>query len=109
MLSCWCLCVRLVFIKGLAAAPTDPTQLQSMVRYWLGCYGLLLPPSFPFLVGVANHPEAEAAQMQVCVGRREEAGSCCAWGTASCSAARRALEVAHTEQKVDTLAQMYPL
>lgn len=39
-----------------------------MSQHWLGCYGLLLPPSFPFLIGVATHPEAEAAQMQVGVG-----------------------------------------
>lgn len=56
---------RLVFIKGLTAAPTEPAALQHMSEYWLGCYGLLLPPSFFFMVGVATHPEAEAAQMQV--------------------------------------------
>lgn len=59
------MCGRLVFIKSLTAAPTDAATLQHMSDYWLGCFGLLLPPSFPFLVGVATHPEAEAAQMQV--------------------------------------------
>jgi hypothetical protein len=63
----WCphVCCRLVFIKSLTAAPTDPAALQHMSDYWLGCFGLLLPPSFPFLMGVATHPEAEAAQIQV--------------------------------------------
>lgn len=58
---------RLAFIKSLTAAPTDAAQLQRTSQWWLGSYGLLLPPSFPFLVGVATHPEAEAAQMQVCL------------------------------------------
>lgn len=56
---------RLAFIKGLAAAPTDTSQRQRIAQYWLGSYGLQLPPSYPFMVGVAAHPEAEAAQLQV--------------------------------------------
>jgi hypothetical protein len=56
---------RLVFIKSLTPAPTQAAALQHLSDYWLGCFGLLLPPCFPFLVGVATHPEAEAAQMQV--------------------------------------------
>lgn len=56
---------RLAFIKGLARSPTDPSECQQLLRLWLGCYGLLLPARYPFLVGVAGHPEAEEAEMQV--------------------------------------------
>jgi hypothetical protein len=56
---------RIAFIKSLQPCPTDPAVLQQLADHWLGCYGLLLPSCFPFLVGVAAHPEAEEAALQV--------------------------------------------
>lgn len=58
--------VRLAFIKSLHPAPTDPKTLEELHNFWLGHYGLKLPTKcFPFLVGVASHPEAESASLEV--------------------------------------------
>jgi hypothetical protein len=56
---------RIGFIKSLQPCPSDTTVLQQLADHWLGCYGLLLPSCFPLLVGVAVHPEAEEASLQV--------------------------------------------
>lgn len=57
---------RLAFIKSLHPAPTDPKTLDDLHNFWLGHYGLKLPTkNFPFLVGVASHPEAESASLEV--------------------------------------------
>jgi hypothetical protein len=36
-----------------------------MADWWLGRYGLQLPPSYPFLIGVAGSPEAAEVELQV--------------------------------------------
>lgn len=56
---------RVAFIKSLQPCPADAAVLQQLCDHWLGCYGLLLPSCFPFMVGVAAHPEAEEASLQV--------------------------------------------
>jgi hypothetical protein len=56
---------RVAFIKSLQPCPTDAAALQQLSDHWLGCYGLMLPSCFPFMVGVAAHPEAEEASLQV--------------------------------------------
>eukprot|EP00775_Hariotina_reticulata_P011747 gene11747-11893_t len=56
---------RIAYIKSLSPCPVDLEQLQQLTTYWQGQYGLQLPSSWPFMVGVAAHPEAEDAELMV--------------------------------------------
>lgn len=76
--SCCCHCCRshyarhchhrpaasLAFIKSLSL-PGPGSNADALAAQWLGGYGLVMPPTYPFLVGVASHPEAEEAAIQV--------------------------------------------
>lgn len=56
---------RLAFIKSLRVVARDPNSLELLSNYWLGHYGLRLPENYSFIVGVASHPEAESASLEV--------------------------------------------